>query len=1200
MGKKSKAKQPNAVASNAGDRSGAPSDMAEALAAMVEAGAPKELVYAAGDEQTAAESVLVMKAAVVAAAAYPHNKMLAELASDMEARSQLSSEASQLRRGLRTSSDTGIVDSWEAPGVKAPKYVDLLLAPNLANGCSSAQIRGEPVSFLTPREASLTHCSSDQLEAVAAFGGLCKIAARGSSSDVARSMSDQPASFDVLCVWLSQTPPLRESQAPPTERFRGWVSLKRPNTSATPAALTPPQGGPAYVDVLEEALELFSLLLSHRDAAERLSASMHFRSCTERLLELIGRWGESDVGSLPELALVGLHRACGVSVKAWEALRAQRPDMLAALAAAKSALKPTRTRSQKMEGLYKMCSRLQELAKLTEYDVDEADFAFDGKEEPRLEPPPAAEPSPAAQTVWLCGLVSRPELNGCTGVVLNQHAANGRVSVRIPNSTGAEDMLVRPANLQEPEEVPADVQQALNPHLQAGAIAQKRLDDLFQLQQIADRRSVAGGGARLEPLQRWLHNGGSPYALVSYHSGPSRATVFRSPLLHYVAQHSDAEALKMVLAASADVNYRTAEIGATPLAGAAAHAGVEIARMLLDARANIERAQSSSKDSALRQACLFGNEAFALELVARGANVRSGNPVADAAHAGLAACVRALVAKGAAVHLNLRADFDRGGKCVGGGSTPLHEASHRGHVATAAALLEAGAAPDARDYAEYTPLLVAVTHMPRSFVQLVEVLLNAGASVNACSDDGRTALWLSAKTGHEEAISLLIARGARVNTVTDFGSTPLCAAVHGRQLFAVQALLAAGARTDVPLQALTWSLKESSPPIRAAVVDHDMAESHLHRCGWCGTSAKCKPCGGCENAAYCGTDCQRADWRNWHKKVCKEGGKRPSTTEVNASLSAQARADLLKRYQAIDGEVAAACLEGHEDEVCALLSTDEMLRVLRSCRDDSPNIKRASTCFVSVTLLGAIADGVNSGKPLPTAATLLFLPELISSFLGICNSVFPILALRACATLAHTLNALKAAASKGGDGPGGDAEMWAAVEVCMVASAECVLRQIVRYLADDQESWERGDTCDTRAQAAGCACVCLFHITFTQQKQLLPFCAEAALRAGAAPQLFAAVDRYADNRAFAFATHPARRLYQSLLSCMPARLLLLEKLDIGIDCKCFTWAEQPKVVQRYGGAHVVAIDRILCHETGGCVQCLRRGLESCACHATVS
>ena len=152
MGKKSKSKI------SAARTSGMPSDVAEALAAMQEAGVPAELVLANASTKTAGENASIMNAAFAAAAAHPENKTLATLTARFD----------RVRLGDREvsdwgASDVGNIGGHEQPRRRATMYVDLLLAPNLANGCSSAVIAGEAATFVTPRHQWLTACTSDQL-----------------------------------------------------------------------------------------------------------------------------------------------------------------------------------------------------------------------------------------------------------------------------------------------------------------------------------------------------------------------------------------------------------------------------------------------------------------------------------------------------------------------------------------------------------------------------------------------------------------------------------------------------------------------------------------------------------------------------------------------------------------------------------------------------------------------------------------------------------------------------------------------------------------------------------------------------------------------------------------------------------------------------------------------------------------------------
>ena len=57
--------------------------------------------------------------------------------------------------------------------------------------------------------------------------------------------------------------------------------------------------------------------------------------------------------------------------------------------------------------------------------------------------------------------------------------------------------------------------------------------------------------------------------------------------------------------------------------------------------------------------------------------------------------------------------------------------------------------------------------------EIVELLVNNGADVNATHNGGGTPLHWAARKGHKQIVELLIANGANVNAQDEDGGTPL-------------------------------------------------------------------------------------------------------------------------------------------------------------------------------------------------------------------------------------------------------------------------------------------------------------------------------------------------------------------------------------------------------------------------------------------
>ena len=77
--------------------------------------------------------------------------------------------------------------------------------------------------------------------------------------------------------------------------------------------------------------------------------------------------------------------------------------------------------------------------------------------------------------------------------------------------------------------------------------------------------------------------------------------------------------------------------------------------------------------------------------------------------------------------------------------------------------------------------------------EIVQLLLDKGADVNAKKTDGVTALMVASRDGHQEVVKLLLDKGADVNAKRTDGVTALMAVSASGYIEIAQSLLANGA-----------------------------------------------------------------------------------------------------------------------------------------------------------------------------------------------------------------------------------------------------------------------------------------------------------------------------------------------------------------------------------------------------------------------
>ena len=124
------------------------------------------------------------------------------------------------------------------------------------------------------------------------------------------------------------------------------------------------------------------------------------------------------------------------------------------------------------------------------------------------------------------------------------------------------------------------------------------------------------------------------------------------------------------------------------------------------------------------------------------------------------------------------------------GCTPLHRAARSGSREICELLVKAGADVNATDAAGSTPLHEAARCGQAAAADL---LLDKNANPNAQNNNDETPLYLAAQKGHEDLLTTLLAAGANVNIKCRMRDTPLLAAARLQRPEAVNILLQKGA-----------------------------------------------------------------------------------------------------------------------------------------------------------------------------------------------------------------------------------------------------------------------------------------------------------------------------------------------------------------------------------------------------------------------
>lgn len=123
-------------------------------------------------------------------------------------------------------------------------------------------------------------------------------------------------------------------------------------------------------------------------------------------------------------------------------------------------------------------------------------------------------------------------------------------------------------------------------------------------------------------------------------------------------------------------------------------------------------------------------------------------------------------------------------------NNPMVDAADLGDIAQVTKFLKDGDSPDSKGDFGVTPLMRAAF---RGNTDIIQLLMESGAYVNAADVGGETALHLAAKNGHADAVKALLYYGAYIDVPDKENWTPLMRATLAKQIDTAQVLIDKGA-----------------------------------------------------------------------------------------------------------------------------------------------------------------------------------------------------------------------------------------------------------------------------------------------------------------------------------------------------------------------------------------------------------------------
>eukprot|EP01087_Luapelamoeba_hula_P008963 TRINITY_DN2281_c2_g1_i1.p2 TRINITY_DN2281_c2_g1~~TRINITY_DN2281_c2_g1_i1.p2 ORF type:complete len:597 (-),score=36.96 TRINITY_DN2281_c2_g1_i1:55-1845(-) len=309
------------------------------------------------------------------------------------------------------------------------------------------------------------------------------------------------------------------------------------------------------------------------------------------------------------------------------------------------------------------------------------------------------------------------------------------------------------------------------------------LQTLFQSESISMMQEMGlylGWGAskgHLSTVQWALEN-------MSVPAATNKLCLLDATSLYHACLSGHVNIAEFLIGRGADINMQQRQAQVTALFVASQGGHLQLCEFLIRAGAEVNKANINGA-TPLFIASENGHTATVALLLRSGANVDSAKtnlvtPLWMACHNGHADVVGLLLKHGA------NADSPRSD-----GTAPLYMASYKGYPHVAAQLLLYGASIETEfGTTEKTPLITAAN---ANHIEMVELLLQAGANAHKTTRDGVTALSIACQKGHSVIVDLLLRAGACVNAGRVNGLSPLMCACRYGHVQIVGLLIAAGA-----------------------------------------------------------------------------------------------------------------------------------------------------------------------------------------------------------------------------------------------------------------------------------------------------------------------------------------------------------------------------------------------------------------------